>query len=74
MYILSEADIQQVMADTGMEYLQARRHLKCRMILQDSARSAHAARIRSLIDRAVDAASLTVSSMNSVPHVASPPN
>lgn len=30
----SEADINKVMAETGMDRLQARRHVECRMYLQ----------------------------------------
>ena len=55
MFIL-EADIQQVMRETGMEHLQARRHLECRQILRDRAQSAHVQLINSLIDRVVDVA------------------
>ena len=35
MYQPSEADIQRVMAETGMDYLQARRHLQQRHQIQE---------------------------------------
>lgn len=52
MLFITEADIQQVMRETGMEHIQARRHLECRRILQQRAQTAHAHRISSLIERA----------------------
>jgi hypothetical protein len=61
MLFITEVDIQQVMAETGMEHIQARRHLECRRILQQRSQYAHAQRIDSLIDRMQDVANAPTS-------------
>lgn len=54
--MISENEIQRVMSETGMDYIQARNHIKCRILLRSMSPSAIAARTAFHIESGVGSA------------------